>query len=192
MNAEKTVELVGFLTGFDLCKAVDDAGAIRSGSRGARIELRRGLALAAGSFAVQVLEDDDEHLCFGPEWSAHRGDVAIFEPCEGVLEPGQVYLWGRYDPFHRWLDGAWVDRFAGEICGKLVFHGDGETPDLELCPARSECVIVGRFAGMLRGNLIEGFAEIPSPAPAVLRKRRVHARARREDFRVIEGRTLAA
>lgn len=183
MSAEKTQLIPGFFATFDFCKAIDETGAIRSGSRGARIELPRGLELARGSFGLRVIPDD-ELLLFGSEWRAHEGDLAVFEPVTGELEPWQIYLWGEYDPFHRWLEVGYVDRFEGEIAGKLLFHGDDEELRSDLCPARGACVIVGRLVAILRGDPFTGYAraeaKISVPAP----RRRVRRAVRLE---VVEG-----
>jgi len=207
MSALEKSVVRAFLDGFELCKAVEATGNFRADEDAICFRMPEASRLPARCFAVPPAPDD-RHVDFGPLeepreiWEQERSRYSlVFAPFSGEFEAGQIYLWGFYDRFHRLLDGATVQRLAGVTARKLFWddRGDEEPSAYN----RSECVIVGRFIGTTRDrDLGEIFGEratvrewrgnVPVRPPGIRELRLEPTRPRREDFRVIEGHTLAA
>ncbi len=93
--------------------------------------------------------------------------LAMFLPQATGAAPGCMYLWGYYDPFHRWLDGAHVMQFAQVVGKNLIFAENGE-PDLDSAVKKSDVVIVGRLVAIHDWNL-KGSEALSNPFEKVSR-----------------------
>jgi hypothetical protein len=147
METSKTSR-VGLWLAFQLCKAIDENGRLPVNDCGVNAELPEDFAPAPGSFALLV-QDDNEHLCFSEDIGARDLDTVIFEPWKGRLESGEAYLYGTYDPFHRWLGYACVQRFVRVVGEKAIFTDDKGRPSLEDAINIAEYVIVGRLVAIV-------------------------------------------
>lgn len=114
-----------FATAFQLCKEAKlESGKLEINVKdsGVGVRVPGGLTPPPGSFAVFIDDEDEDHVC----WEEWTDGIAIFEPLRESPKIGEVYLTGHWDPYHRWLDHAAVQRIGAIVEGKVIFREQGE------------------------------------------------------------------